>query len=118
MRIQPRDLKPLPQLFAHLIDGPGHGASGDSGKPYTMRDCAAAAVDVAITAQRLLVEAAVRGPRLGNIETRLEAGMRDAWTLNRQAAWSGSLRTDTPDLAWLADCGLTPASLRATIENV
>jgi hypothetical protein len=25
MRIQPRDLKPLPQLFAHLIDGLGHG---------------------------------------------------------------------------------------------
>lgn len=29
-----------------LIDGPGHGASGDSGKPYTMRDCAEAALDV------------------------------------------------------------------------
>lgn len=29
-----------------LIDGPGHGASGDSGKPYTMRDCAEAARDV------------------------------------------------------------------------
>ena len=29
-----------------LIDGPGHGASGDTGKPYTMRDCAEAALDV------------------------------------------------------------------------
>ena len=29
-----------------LIDGPGHGASGDSGKPYTMRDCAEAALGV------------------------------------------------------------------------
>lgn len=29
-----------------LIDGPGHGASGDPGKPYTMRDCAGAALDV------------------------------------------------------------------------
>jgi pimeloyl-ACP methyl ester carboxylesterase len=29
-----------------LIDGPGHGASGDPGKPYTMRDCAEAALDV------------------------------------------------------------------------
>lgn len=28
-----------------LIDGPGHGASGDPGTPYTMRDCAAAALD-------------------------------------------------------------------------
>lgn len=29
-----------------LIDGPGHGASGDPGTPYTMRDCAEAALDV------------------------------------------------------------------------
>lgn len=29
-----------------LIDGPGHGASGDPGRRYTMRDCAAAALDV------------------------------------------------------------------------
>ncbi len=67
------------------------------GDPWKLRLAAEAG------AQRLLVEAAVRGPRLGNIETRLEAGMRDAWTLNRQAAWSGSLRTETPDLAWLAE---------------
>ena len=67
------------------------------GDPWKLRLAAEAG------AQRLLVEAAVRGPRLGNIEARLDAGMRDAWTLNRQAAWSGSLRTDTPDLAWLAE---------------
>jgi pimeloyl-ACP methyl ester carboxylesterase len=29
-----------------LIDGPGHGASGDPGKRYAMRECAEAAVDV------------------------------------------------------------------------
>lgn len=29
-----------------LIDGPGHGASGDPGKPYTMRACAEAALEV------------------------------------------------------------------------
>ncbi len=29
-----------------LIDGPGHGASGDPGRRYTMRDCAEAAVAV------------------------------------------------------------------------
>jgi hypothetical protein len=29
-----------------LIDGPGHGASGDPGTPYTLRDCADAALDV------------------------------------------------------------------------
>lgn len=39
-----------PQLGADrrliLIDGPGHGASGDPGKRYTMRDCVAAALKV------------------------------------------------------------------------
>lgn len=39
-----------PQLSADrrliLIDGPGHGASGDPGQRYAMRDCAAAAIDV------------------------------------------------------------------------
>lgn len=29
-----------------LIDGPGHGLSGDSGQPYSMRACAEAALDV------------------------------------------------------------------------
>lgn len=29
-----------------LIDGPGHGRSGDPGRRYTMEDCAAAAFDV------------------------------------------------------------------------
>lgn len=29
-----------------LIDGPGHGASGDPGRRYTMRNCAEAALDV------------------------------------------------------------------------
>ena len=54
-------------------------------------------------AQRLHAEASVRGPRLGTIEARLDAGMRDAWTLNRQAAWQGTVRGDTPDLGWLAE---------------
>jgi len=67
------------------------------GDPWKLRLAAESGV------QRLHVDASVRGPRLGNIEARLEAGVRDAWTLNRQAAWQGSLRGDTPDLAWLAE---------------
>ena len=39
-----------PALAGHrrliLIDGPGHGASGDPGRRYTMTDCAAAALEV------------------------------------------------------------------------
>jgi len=29
--------------------------------------------------------------------------MRDAWTLNRQAPWQGSLRSEIADLAWVAE---------------
>ncbi len=42
-RVEPR-LREDRQLI--LIDGPGHGASGDPGKRYAMRECAEAAVDV------------------------------------------------------------------------
>jgi translocation and assembly module TamB len=54
-------------------------------------------------AQRLHGEVSGRGPRLGNITGQLEATMRDAWTLDRQAAWQGALRTDIPDLAWVGE---------------
>ena len=71
-------------------------------------------------AQRGLLDAALHGPRLGRIEAHLEAGMRDAWTLDQQAAWSGSLRTDTPDLAWLAefldDRGKTGGRLNSEVK--
>jgi translocation and assembly module TamB len=54
-------------------------------------------------AQRLQGEVSGRGPRLGNISGQIEAAMRDAWTLNRQATWQGTLRMDVPDLAWVAE---------------
>ncbi|MGB8884877.1 MAG: translocation/assembly module TamB domain-containing protein, partial [Azonexus sp.] len=53
--------------------------------------------------QRLQAEVNGRGARLGNITGQFEATMRDAWTLDRQAAWQGALRTDIPDLAWVAE---------------
>jgi len=54
-------------------------------------------------AQRMHLEAAVSGPRLGTIVANLDAGMRDPWALNRGAAWQGSLRSDIADLGWLAE---------------
>src|SRR4051794_9148102 len=40
----------VPLLAPHrrliLVDGPGHGASGDSGRPYTLEECAGAAATV------------------------------------------------------------------------
>jgi translocation and assembly module TamB len=53
--------------------------------------------------QRLRAEASGRGPRLGNITGQFAATMRDAWSLDRQAPWQGSLRSDIPDLAWVAE---------------
>ena len=53
--------------------------------------------------QRLQLNGDFSGPRVGRIAARLDAAMRDAWTLDRRAAWQGSLRGDTPDLAWLGE---------------
>ncbi len=54
-------------------------------------------------AQRLHVDVSGQGSRLGNITGQLEATMLDAWTLNRRAAWQGSLRGEIPDLGWVAE---------------
>jgi translocation and assembly module TamB len=67
------------------------------GDPWQLRLAANAG------AQRMQVEADFSGPRVGRIAARLDAGMRDPWTLDRLAAWQGSLRGDTPDIAWLGE---------------
>ncbi len=54
-------------------------------------------------AQRLRAEVSGHGSRLGDISGQLEATMLDAWTLNRRAAWQGSLRGEVPDLGWVAE---------------
>ena len=54
-------------------------------------------------AQRLHADVSGQGSRLGNITGQLEATMLDAWTLNRRAAWQGSLRGEIPDLGWVAE---------------
>ncbi len=54
-------------------------------------------------ARKLHADVSGSGPRLGSISGQLEATMRDAWTLNRQAPWQGSLRSEIADLAWIAE---------------
>jgi len=44
-----------------------------------------------------------RGTRIGQVDGMLEARQLDAWTLDRQGAWQGSLKTDSRDLAWLGE---------------
>ncbi|MFZ2269782.1 MAG: translocation/assembly module TamB domain-containing protein, partial [Azonexus sp.] len=43
------------------------------------------------------------GSRLGQIEGSLEAGLRDAWSLDRATPWQGTLSTEIADLGWLAE---------------
>jgi len=44
-----------------------------------------------------------RGTRIGQVDGALEARLLDAWTLDRQGNWLGSLKTDSRDLAWLGE---------------
>ena len=67
------------------------------GDPWRLRLAANAG------ARRLHADADFTGPRVGKLTAGLDAGLRDAWTLDRRAAWQGFLRSDTPDLAWLGE---------------
>ena len=85
-----------------------------AGDPWQLRLLADA------SAQRLHAEASLSGPRVGSIVANLEAGMRDPWALNREAAWQGSVRGDVPDLGWLAELlgerGKTGGRLQAELK--
>ena len=54
-------------------------------------------------ARKLHADMSGSGPRLGTISGQLDATMRDAWTLDHQAPWQGSLRSEIADLAWVAE---------------
>jgi translocation and assembly module TamB len=43
------------------------------------------------------------GSRLGRLDGKLEAGLFDAWSLDRTAPWQGKLTTEIADLGWLAE---------------
>lgn len=68
-----------------------------AGDPWQLRLAANAG------GRRLAIDLDFRGPRVGQISGRLDAGVRDPWTLDRQAAWQGVVRSDMPDIAWLAE---------------
>jgi translocation and assembly module TamB len=53
-------------------------------------------------AQAMRAELSGRGQRISEVSGRLQASMRDAWTLDRGAQWSGVLRSDIGDLGWVA----------------
>lgn len=53
--------------------------------------------------QHLRASLQASGSRLGRLEGRLDAGLRDAWSLDRAAPWQGRLTTEIADLGWLAE---------------
>jgi len=55
------------------------------------------------TTQKLQASLSARGSRLGRIEAQLDAGLQDAWSLDRAATWQGKLTMDIADLGWLAE---------------
>ena len=60
-------------------------------------------LQAASDAKRLNASAQAEGKRLGRIDAEFTATNRGAWQIDRQAPWQGSLKTETPDLAWLAE---------------
>lgn len=53
--------------------------------------------------QQLLVSLSGRGPRIGQVDGELKAGLHGAWSLDQQAAWLGRLKMDVADLGWLSE---------------
>ena len=51
--------------------------------------------------QQLLARLSGRGPRVGQVDGELKAGLRGAWSLDPQAVWLGKLKMDIADLGWL-----------------
>lgn len=53
--------------------------------------------------QLLSVDLAARGPRLGELNGKIKAGMRSPWSINVEAPWQASLKSRIDDLGWLAE---------------
>jgi translocation and assembly module TamB len=76
--------------------GPAQLAGLDLERPWQAR------LQANADARQLLAELSARGPRLGEIDGKIEAAMSDAWSLNQQAPWLANLKNRGDDLGWLA----------------
>jgi len=70
-----------------------------AGKPLDWQ----ATLEAGAEQRRLQASLQASGSRLGRLDGKLEAGLLDAWSLDRGAPWQGKLSTDMPDLGWLAE---------------
>lgn len=105
-----RTLRPLVGAFAHdhqviLVDGPGHGQSGGISRPYTLEDCAQAAMDVLdfSAVDRATWVGSAWGGHVGVIAAlRYPDRVRALVTMNApMAPWTGRNRAMNASLYWL-----------------
>lgn len=54
-------------------------------------------------ARQLHATLSARGSRIGQVDGELNAAMLGAWSLDQNARWQGSLKTDIADLGWLGE---------------
>ena len=76
--------------------GPAQLAGLDPARPWQAR------LQANADARQLRAELSARGPRLGEIDGKMEAAMSGAWSLNQQAPWLATLTNRSDDLGWLA----------------
>jgi len=70
-----------------------------AGSPLDWR----ATLEARADSRRLLASLNASGSRVGRVDGRLEAAMRDPWQIARNSPWLGSLTTDIADLSWLGE---------------
>jgi translocation and assembly module TamB len=78
-------------------DGWGLGPLQLRGDSWQLR------AEVAAAGQKLHAALSARGPRIGELDGRLDAVLRGPWALDRQMPWRGEVRTAISDLAWLGE---------------
>lgn len=80
-------------------DGWSLGPARLAGDPLDWR----ATLEAAADPRQMRATLSARGSRVGVIDGQLSAGMLGAWSLNQQAPWQGSLKTDVADLGWVGE---------------
>lgn len=53
--------------------------------------------------RQLRASLSARGQRIGQLDGELSAALHGAWSLDQQAPWQGKLKSEFPDLGWLAE---------------
>ncbi|HEX6734419.1 MAG TPA: translocation/assembly module TamB domain-containing protein, partial [Azonexus sp.] len=92
-----RLLAPAPLLLAG--NAWTFGPARLAGEPLDWR----ATVFASAERRRLQAGLDADGSRIGRLAARLEAGLHDAWSLDRGADWRGTLDAEIADLGWLGE---------------